>query len=126
MYMKKNNILKYGIIILIFSIICIFLYTITSNATTIINPDDYKPSSNPGGSELTTKANLILGVIQVVGSIVSVIVLVVIGIKYVIGSAQEKAEYKKTMIPYLIGAVLLFAASNIVQVIYEFGLKINQ
>lgn len=30
-----------------------------------------------------------------------------------IGSAEEKAEYKKTMIPYLVGAVILFAAVNI-------------
>lgn len=37
------------------------------------------------------------------------------------GSAQEKAEYKKTMIPYLIGAVLIFAASNIAGWIYNFA-----
>jgi len=29
------------------------------------------------------------------------------------GSAEEKAEYKKTMIPYLIGALILFAAVQI-------------
>ena len=37
----------------------------------------------------------------------------VIGIKYMMGSAEEKAEYKKTMLPYLIGAIILFAAVNI-------------
>ena len=29
------------------------------------------------------------------------------------GSASEKAEYKKTMIPYVVGAVILFGASAI-------------
>ena len=37
----------------------------------------------------------------------------VLGVRYMMGSAEEKAEYKKVMIPYLIGAVLLFAAVNL-------------
>ena len=44
-------------------------------------------------------------------------VLVVLGIKYMIGSAEEKAEYKKTMIPYIIGAILVFAASAIASIV---------
>ena len=35
------------------------------------------------------------------------------------GSAEEKAEYKKTMIPYLVGALLIFAATTIVNVVYN-------
>ena len=37
------------------------------------------------------------------------------------GSAEEKAEYKKTMIPYLVGAILIFAASNLASMIYGFA-----
>ena len=37
------------------------------------------------------------------------------------GSAEEKAEYKKVMIPYLIGAVLIFAAPYIADAIYNFS-----
>ena len=33
------------------------------------------------------------------------------------GSASEKAEYKKTMIPYLVGAILIFGASAITKVV---------
>ena len=36
-----------------------------------------------------------------------------------IGSASEKAEYKKTMIPYIVGAVLIFAGTSLVKVIYS-------
>ena len=35
-----------------------------------------------------------------------------------VGSAEEKAEYKKTMIPYLVGAICIFAASTIANVVY--------
>ena len=37
------------------------------------------------------------------------------------GSAEEKAEYKKTLLPYVIGAVLIFAASTIAGVVFNFA-----
>lgn len=61
----------------------------------------------------------IVNILQVVGIVVAVIVILVIGIKYLIGSAEEKAEYKKTMIPYVIGALLVFAGTSIVKVVYS-------
>lgn len=62
-------------------------------------------------------ANAIIGCLQIIGSIVSVITLSVLGIKYMIGSAEEKAQYKKTMGPYVIGAVMVFAITNILGII---------
>ena len=64
--------------------------------------------------------NQIVTIISTIGSVVSVIVLVVLGIKYMMGSAEEKAEYKKTLMPYVIGAALVFAASAIAGIIFGF------
>lgn len=78
---------------------------------------------NPNTNSSTQVAgigNNILGIIQVVGTIIAVGVLMVIGIKYMMGSAEEKAEYKKTLMPYVIGAGLVFAASSIAQIVYQF------
>ena len=36
-----------------------------------------------------------------------------------IGSADERAEYKKSMMPYLIGALLVFGASGIAKAIVQ-------
>ena len=69
--------------------------------------------SKESNDQVAGIGNTILGIIQVIGTVIAVGVLMVLGIKYMMGSAEEKAEYKKTMIPYLIGAVLLFAAVNI-------------
>jgi hypothetical protein len=41
------------------------------------------------------------------------------------GSAEEKADYKKSMIPYLVGAVLVFAASTIAGVVYDMATAIG-
>ena len=86
------------------------------------------PSNYTGGNVDTTKidtlGNQIITIVSTVGSIVSVIVLVVLGVKYMMGSAEEKAEYKKTLLPYIIGAALVFAASTIAGVIFNFASSI--
>lgn len=84
------------------------------------NPEYYRPNSTNDASDagkLQTIGNDIVGVIQVIGTVLSVVVLVVIGIKYMIGSVEERAEYKRTMLPYIIGAVLVFGITNILGII---------
>ena len=71
--------------------------------------------------ELKKITEKILGLIQVFGSIASVLALVVIGIKYIIGSVSEKAKYKEVMIPYIVGCVMLFGISNIAGIIYKWA-----
>ena len=73
---------------------------------------------------LTNTGERILGIVTTIGSVVAVLVLVVRGIKYMIGSTEEKAEYKKSMLPYVIGAVLLFSASAIASVIYNLAITL--
>ena len=63
---------------------------------------------------------------QTVGIVVAVVILLILGIKYMIGSAEEKAEYKKTMIPYLVGAILIFASTTIVNVVYNMANAFNK
>ncbi len=86
--------------------------------------DDFESSittSGPGTTEVKTQAGKILGIIQVVGTIIAVGMLMVLGVKYMMGSADQKAEYRKTMIPYFIGAILIFAATNITDAIYSWA-----
>lgn len=81
--------------------------------------DGYK--GNPvDSSELTSRANGILGLIQNIGAVISVVMLMIIGMKYMLGSVEERAEYKETLKPYLIGAFLLFTGTAIPQLIYKF------
>ena len=71
------------------------------------------------GSDVGDTLNSVLGVLRYIGIFAAVAILMILGIKYMMGSAEEKAEYKKTLIPYVIGAVLLLAASFIVGIIAD-------
>ena len=62
-----------------------------------------------------------VSIVTTIGMVASVVVLVILGIKYMLGSAEEKAEYKKTMLPYVIGAVLVFAAASIASIVFSFA-----
>ena len=83
-----------------------------------------------GGEGVQTESVTKIGgnvvtIIQVVGVVIAIVILLVIGIKYMVGSAQEKAEYKKTMIPYIVGAILIFAGTSIVKVVYSMTSQIQ-
>lgn len=113
--MKKTKI----IILTVLAVIMIIL-PLTVSASQI-DPDRYK-SDGPSAEDVKDMyafGGAIAGVIQIVGTIVSVGTMIIIGIRYVAASADEKAEYRERMIPYFIGAVLLFGASNIVNIIYK-------
>ncbi len=93
----------------------------------VYTPNDFKNKINTNGDgtqNIKTVGGKIVGIVQVVGTIVAVGMLMVVGIKYMMGSAEERAEYKKTLFPYLVGAVLIFAASNLTQVIYTWASKL--
>ena len=101
--------------------IALMIFAIATNVKAI-NPGSIKPNPNVNGvNTVTNVGEDILGIIQAVGSVVAVGILIVLAIKYMMGSAEEKAEYKKTLIPYVVGAVILFSASTIAGMVYEFA-----
>lgn len=79
-----------------------------------------------GASEsINAMIGAILTVVQIVGVGVAVIMLVVLAIKYIAASPGDKAEIKKHAVVYVVGAVVLFAASGILQIIKNFAANVS-
>ena len=108
-----KKIILIALSILIFNILLFNLNNVAAFSVTDLTGD----TSQTG--QISNIGNSVITIISTIGSIISVIVLIIIGIKYMIGSVQEKAEYKKTLMPYFIGAVLVFAASTIAGIVYS-------
>lgn len=104
-------------------------YNIIKLASGVIDPNKFNPGSVENAfnqaKEVTDVGATIVQVIQVCGIIVTVIVLLILGIKYMTGTVSEKAEYKKTMIPYLIGVIIFFSITQLLAIIMDFGTSIN-
>ena len=80
--------------------------------------------SQTESTQARQKAGKILYIIRTVGSVLSVVILIGIGIKYMYGSVESKAQYKETLWPWLIGAAIVFAGTWLPQVIYDFSIGI--
>ena len=117
----KKVLKKFKIIMFILTISLIILSTSVYSVdySKVINPEDYTPTdiTNPG--KILTVGNTIIGAMQFIGSILSVVVLIGLGIKFLIGSAEEKAEYKESFKPYIIGAVMVFSITNFLGILSD-------
>ena len=81
----------------------------------------FKPGTLTGEdtNEAFSLIKTIVSGLTFVGMILSVIMVMILGIKYMVGSIEQKAEYKKTMFPMLIGMILIFSTSAIVSIIFN-------
>lgn len=116
--MSKKTLRIITILATIVAIVGIFSMSYAKDAKNFTNPNSLVGKATDSFDDV---GNAIIGALKAIGTIISVAILVVLGIKYMMGSAEEKAEYKKTMIPYLIGAILIFAAPYVASAIYTFS-----
>lgn len=105
----------------VLTFVATILLVVSLGASTVfgLTPNEMTGTA-PTGTEIKDLGNKLIGILQTVGIVLSVVILVILGIKYMMGSAEEKADYKKTMIPYIVGAVCIFLAPTIANMIYTF------
>ncbi len=73
-----------------------------------------------GVKTLFNLGNVILGIIQYVSIGVASIAAIVLGIKYMYSSPEDKAEIKKKLVPFIIGGILVFGAVQLVKLVEIF------
>lgn len=79
-----------------------------------INPESYKTElTYDEGEYLFKKAGRVLSLLRAISVMVAVISISILGIKYMVGSLEEKAQYKEKMLPIAIGAILIGSISSI-------------
>ena len=120
--MIKHNKKKILAIILVFLNIIIIcsVNVFAGEEDKKFDTSDYNPSSTvksiSGDGEFFQKASVVVSWISVVGVVILVITLAILGIKFMLGSVEEKAEYKKVVIPILIGVVMFSCTIPIISV----------
>ena len=117
--MKKKTIIK--IIFIALCLICLINYNVKA-----FDPDNYnvpKVDKDDAGT-LFAMGEKAMGTVQNIAVIVAVITVAIIGLRYMFGSVDQKAEYKATMLPWLIGAMLVFCITTIVDIIQNLASSI--
>ena len=86
----------------------------------------WKPTNtNAGQNDFNRMAKIIVAAIRNIGIVVSVIALIVIGIKQVTASVEEKSIIKEAMPGYILGLILVVSITFLPTIIYNFVEKLN-
>lgn len=122
-----KNVIK---ILAVIMIACMLVFS----ATSIVNADGIafgdvstdsvtKNASDDSGAAESIQSIIgsVLTIVQVVGMGVAVIMLIVLAIKYISAAPGDKAEIKKSAVIYVVGAIVLFAATGILQIVKNFA-----
>lgn len=117
--MKKLKVEK----ILTIIIIALLIATISTvvSAHTLISPGDLEGNGTNASNAIQNIVGDILGIAQVIGVAVAVIMLIVLAIKYLSASPEGKAEIKKSAMIYIVGAILLFGGVFLLNIIQSFS-----
>lgn len=118
--MKKKKTLK--LIISIFTLISLLFTPIVVKAgffDDVINSgdafvrsgeDQFSTQNNASVKDVTDE---IYGILLIIGIVVAVIIGGVLGIAFILQSAEGKAKIKEALIPYVVGCVVVFGAFGI-------------
>ena len=122
MYNKLVKILSISFI----ALMVLAMTTVPVFAADYLDPNSIKAEDIGNTAETAQKiAGAILAIVQVIGVSVAVIMLIVLAIKYISAAPNDKAEIKKHAVVYIVGAVVLFAASGILGIIRSFAKEIK-
>lgn len=99
--------------------VLLIVATILSAFSMVFATVEIPGSSNAGysGSGLDTTVSNIIGIIQFICYAAAVIMIVILGVKFMTASPDGKAEIKKSAIIYVVGAVLVFAAGALLTLV---------
>ena len=109
--MNSKKIAKIGSALVIIGAIMMAVSMVFASTASI-------PSANfNAANKMQSPVSMVIGIVSYICYAAAVIMLVLLGIRYVSAAPEGKAEIKKTAVQYVIGAALVFAAGAILGII---------
>lgn len=125
--MKINKVIKNIsiILILIMTLNCIFNFCYASDVIGWFNGNAGDREAGGGISKTREIIGKIISVVQVFGIFIAIAMLMILGIKYMYSSPGDRAQIKNHLTVYVIGAVVMFSAAGILEIIKNFFIKVT-
>lgn len=120
--MLKKNVTKITKILIIALLIMTFNITtvnaepfheVFNGADKFIEVGNSKSNINIDERSLETVSSLVYNILFVIGIALIVIIGVVLGIQFMIASAEDKAKVKESLVPYFVGSIVIMGAFGI-------------
>lgn len=112
-------------IIKIISLVCIVLFIVSMcvSSNAVVSKENVEAfggsTTAEGAGAIKTILATILDIVRLAGAAIAVVMLMTIAAKYMVASSGDRADIKKYAFNYVIGAIILFAASGILTIIRD-------
>ena len=116
----KGTVKIIAMLLVVMTLVMVSTQVFAIDAKGIVDSIEGTAKTTGTNDSLNATAGKIVALIRNIAVIAGVILLSVLGIKYMLGSAEEKADYKKSLIPLVVGIIVVMAASQIVTMIFGF------
>ena len=76
-------------------------------------------------TKMQSTSKEIVNILIVIGMCVAVVTIAVLGIKFMLGSIEEKAQIKESLVPFIIGCIVVFGAFGIWEIFITIGKRLG-
>lgn len=116
--MKKLT--KILTVVLLVAIIVMSVSNVFAAGSIINEIETSASNANVNTSSISQMVGKIIAYLRNAAVIIGVVIIIILGIKYMTGSLEQKAEYQKSFVPLIVGIVIVMAATSIAS--FLFGL----
>ena len=121
--MKNSTKIKKILILFVVFGIVLTLVSNTYATTPSSNVEDWVLNMNAAGNEfensIITIAGFLIAIIRIATIIVAVIMMIIIGLRYMSGSIEDKTADKKLIIKIVVGVIVMVSVSGVVEMIFK-------
>lgn len=109
-----KKVLRVILILIIFTIIL-------SCQVFAMQASDLAPKYPASSGNFLQVGKLVMGWIRNITAVSLVVLLAFIGLRFMFGSLEQRAEYKKALMPLLIGSLVVLSATTITSMVWNTG-----
>lgn len=125
--MKKKTLKKVVVILMVLMQLVIISNSVlgatTTQANTIATLDGNIDTSSKAARTIIGVSKTLLELLQLIGIAVGLIMLVIIGIRFILKSDKEKPDFKNVAMNYIFGAICIFGATTILTFIQKIAIQ---
>ena len=124
--MKKKNFKKVIVLLLVLIQLAIISSTVfgaTTKVDTIASLEGTIDTSSTAARTIIGVSKTLLELLQLIGIAVGLIMLVIIGIRFILKSDKEKPDFKNVAMNYIFGAICIFGATTILTFIQKIAIQ---
>ena len=115
--MNSKKIMKIGIALMIIATVLMAVNMVFATNSGFTDLGQRPNPTSTGVDSVSSVVGNVMGIVQYICYAAAVVLLVILGVKFMTSSPDAKAEVKKSAVIYIIGAVLVFAAGLILNIL---------